>query len=254
MSGNYALCKHYSFIGSREQGAFAEYICVPEKNAIRFSDKISFEEAAFFEPSTVALHGIFNSGFTGGSPVAILGGGTIGLFTALWAKLFGAGKICVFDIDNDRLAVAKKFGADVTINTMDEHCREAYLDITHGKGFDQVFETAGAGPTQILAYEVAANKARVTFIGTPHSPVTFSQKQWENLNRKEFHLTGTWMSYSAPFPGKEWVLTAEYLSDGRLRFDTGIIFKTFPLAEIDRAFKLFENPRDVKGKVLVINP
>jgi L-iditol 2-dehydrogenase len=254
ISGNYALCKHYSFIGSREQGAFAQYICVPEKNAIRFSNAISFEEAAFFEPSTVALHGIFTSGFMGGGAVAILGGGTIGLFTALWAKLFGAGKICVFDIDTDRLAVAKNFGADLAINTGDEHFREAYLDATGGKGFNYVFETAGAGPTQLLAYEVAANKARVTFIGTPHSPLTFTQKQWENLNRKELQVTGTWMSYSAPFPGKEWFVTAQYLSDGRLRFDTGIIFKKFPLEEIARAFALVENPRDVKGKILIVNP
>jgi L-iditol 2-dehydrogenase len=252
ISGHYALCKHYSFIGSREQGAFAQYVCVPEKNAVKFNDIVPFTQGAFFEPSTVALHGILNGGFTGGGRTAILGGGTIGLFTALWAKLFGARSVCVFDIDDERLALAGKFGADQTINTEDRFFREAAMDHTHNKGFDFVFETAGVSTTQLLAYEMAANKARVVFIGTPHSPLTFSQKIWENLNRKELLVTGTWMSYSAPFPGKEWVLTAEYFSRGLLYFDQSLIYKTFPLEQIDQAFELFKNPREVKGKVLIV--
>jgi L-iditol 2-dehydrogenase len=252
MSGHYALCKHYSFIGSREQGAFAQYVCIPEKNAIRFSDTVSFEQGAFFEPSTVALHGILNSNYRGGDLTAILGGGTIGLFTALWAKLFGAQSVYVFDIDEERLALAKKFGVDQTINTGDGHFREAVMDYTHNRGFDSVFETAGAGATQLLAYEVAANKAQVTFIGTPHSPLTFTQRIWENLNRKELRVTGTWMSYSAPFPGREWTLTAEYFSSGRLYFDKTLIHKTFALEHIDQAFELFRDPRQVKGKILIV--
>ena len=51
--GNYSLCKHYSFIGSREFGSFAEYVVVPERNAVKFEDSVSFEQGAFFEPSTV---------------------------------------------------------------------------------------------------------------------------------------------------------------------------------------------------------
>ena len=55
--GNYSLCKHYSFIGSRQFGSFAEYVVVPEKNAVKFEDEVSFEQGALFEPATVALHG-----------------------------------------------------------------------------------------------------------------------------------------------------------------------------------------------------
>ena len=51
-----------------------------------------------------------------------------------------------------------------------------------------------------MAFELAANKAHVCFIGTPHADLTFTPKQWENMNRKEFKLTGSWMSYSSPFP------------------------------------------------------
>ena len=74
--------------------------------------------------------------------------------------------------------------------------------ITGGKGYGFVFETAGQVPTMQMAFELAANKAHVCFIGTPHADLTFTPAMWENMNRKEFKLTGSWMSYSAPFPGK----------------------------------------------------
>lgn len=118
--GNYSLCKHYSFIGSREFGSFAEYVVVPEKNAVKFEDAVSFEQGAFFEPATVALHGLNRVDYRAGECVAILGGGTIGLFTAQWAKIFGAKKVVVFDISNERLELAKKLGVDEGINTLDE--------------------------------------------------------------------------------------------------------------------------------------
>ena len=56
--GNYSLCKHYSFIGSRENGSFAQYVAIPAQNAIKFDKSVSFEQGAMFEPSTVALHGV----------------------------------------------------------------------------------------------------------------------------------------------------------------------------------------------------
>ena len=65
-----------------------------------------------------------------------------------------------------------------------------------------------------MAFALAANKANVCFVGTPKE-LTFSVSEWENLNRKEFNLTGSWMSYSAPFPGREWELVAHYFQDRR---------------------------------------
>jgi L-iditol 2-dehydrogenase len=73
------------------------------------------------------------------------------------------------------------------------------------------------------------------------------------MNRKEFRLTGSWMSYSAPFPGDEWSATAHYFKTGQLKFDESLIFKKFPLSEIASAFQLFEKPGEIKGKVLLYN-
>lgn len=252
-NGNYALCKNYSFIGSRQQGSFAEYVVIPELNAVKYDKSIPYEQAAMFEPSTVAIHGLFCNNYQGGEYVAILGGGTIGLFTAQWANIFGAKKVVVFDIDDGRLELASKLGASDVINTTEEGFIAKAMELTEGKGFGYVFETAGSTATMQMAFQLAANKAGVCFIGTPHTDLIFTPKMWENMNRKEFKLTGSWMSYSAPFPGKEWQLTAHFFATKQLKFDSSIIYKTFPMSQADKAFALFKTPGEVKGKIMLTN-
>lgn len=252
-NGNFSLCKHYSFIGSREQGSNADYIVIPESNAIVYDKKIPYEQAAMFEPSTVALHGILQNDYQGGHYVAVLGGGTIGMFTMQWAKILGSKKVVVFDICEERLELAKKLGADTVINTTKEDYIEKALSVTNNKGYDYIFETAGQIPTMHMAFELAGNKSHVCFIGTPHDTLTFTPRIWELMNRKEFKLTGSWMSYSAPFPGKEWDLTAHYFATGQLKFDPAFIFKKFPMNRAQEAFEMFKTPGIVKGKILLIN-
>ncbi len=245
--GNYSLCKNYSFIGSREQGAFAEYVVIPEANAVVFDKSIPYEQGALFEPSTVGLHGVLINDYKGGYDVAILGCGNIGLFTAQWSRILGAKRVVVFDIDNDRLALAKKMGVTHALNTLDKDFEKTSRTNSRQKGFEYVFETAGATPTMHLAFELASNKANVCFIGTPHADLTFTQKQWEQMNRKEFKLTGSWMSYSAPFPGREWELTAYYYGNGQLKFDDAMIYKKFPMSKCDEAFELIQKSSSSKG-------
>lgn len=249
--GDYSLCKHYSFIGSRQFGSFAEYVMVPEKNAVKFSEDVSFEKGAFFEPATVALHGLERTGYKGGHTVAILGGGTIGLMTMQWARIFGASQVVVFDIVNERLELAVRLGADAGVNTREEDFMEKVSALTGGRGFDYVYETAGNTVTMRLAFQLAANKAGVCFIGTPTKELTFTVDEWENINRKEFRLTGSWMSYSAPFPGHEWELVAHYFATGELKFDDSFIYKKIPLSQIASAFEMFKTPGAVKGKILI---
>jgi len=241
--GWYALCKSYDFIGSRRQGAFAEYLKLPAVNAVKFEDGVSYEQGALFEPSTVALHGLRINNYEGGKNVAVLGGGTIGLFTMQWAKIFGAASVTVFDISDERLDLCAEMGADYTVNTA--------LSVNGGGfgAYDYVFETAGVVQTMQLAFEIAANKADICFIGTPTRDLIFTPKLFENMNRKEFRLTGSWMSYSAPFPGEEWRLTAHYFKTGQLKFSDGLIFKKFGLSECGEAFNLYKTGQ-VKGKIL----
>ena len=74
------ICLLYTS-GSRQQGSNADYVVIPEQNAIPFDPSISYEQGAMFEPSTVALHGLLQNDYQGGRCVAILGCGTIGIFT-----------------------------------------------------------------------------------------------------------------------------------------------------------------------------
>lgn len=251
--GNYALCRHYSFVGSREQGSFADYVVLPERNVVKYDPKIPYVQGAMFEPSTVALHGVLCNEYKGGGYTAILGCGTIGIFTLQWVKIFGAKKVVVFDVDDGRLELARRMGADAVFNTKQENFKQEALAITQGAGYDSVFETAGNTETIRLGFSLAKSKAYVCCIGTPQKELNFTPDEWENMNRKEFHLTGSWMSYSAPFPGREWKLTADYFASGQLKFDDSFIYKTYPMAEAASAFEEFKHPGQVHGKIMLIN-
>lgn len=251
--GHFSLCKHYKFIGSSLFGSFADYVKAPAKNVVRFDPSVPFEEGAFFEPATVGLHGVKCAGFHGGEDVAILGGGTVGLFTMQWAKILGARRVVVFDISDARLALATGLGADEVINTTDTKFMDRVQEITGGKGFPFVFETAGQNATMNIAFDIAANKASVCFIGTSSRDLSFPWRRFEKMNRKEFRLTGSWMSYSAPFPGDEWTMAAECFSNGKLKYDPKLIYKRFPMSGASEAFKLFKIPGEVKGKIMLVN-
>ena len=251
--GNFSLCPNYSFIGSREQGGMAEYVVMPEANAVRYGGDVAYETAAMFEPATVALHGILLNGGVSGMDVAVVGCGTIGIFAIQWAKLLGARSIAAFDIAKDRLDFALRMGADAAFDTREaDFDRRARAVALGGAGFDAVFDVSGCEATIHGAFRLAANRARVCIIGTPVRDVSFSKPMWELMNRKEFLLTGSWMSYSAPFPGREWKMVSDYATSGRFAFDPQLIFRTYPLSRTAEAFDLFRDPSQVHGKVMLM--
>lgn len=249
--GNYSLCKHYSFIGSRRYGSFAEFVALPAMNTVVLDDAITFAQGALFEPSTVALHGLRCARFTPGKTVAIIGAGTIGALTLQWCRIYGARKIVMLNRSRGKLEYCLGLGADGGVSTADPDWLEQAMALSDGRGYDFVFETAGGSETIKMAFQLAANAANVCMIGTPKQDVTFSVSEWENLNRKEMYVTGSWMSYSAPFPGEEWSETAHFFSTGALKLDTAMIQTVIPLSRIDEAFAMFNTPGAVKGKILI---
>ncbi|MDR1292024.1 MAG: galactitol-1-phosphate 5-dehydrogenase [Clostridiales Family XIII bacterium] len=253
LAGNIAQCKRDSFIGSREQGSFAEYIVAPEKNVVPYDPSVPFEIAVFFEPATVALHGVRNVGFDGGGNVAVIGAGTIGLFVVQWAKMLGARRVAAFDVDPARLSQARALGADRAVDSGGPDWEANAASLTDGKGFDWVFDAAGNNATLRASLRLAAAKAKISLIGTPQEGVSFSKDEWELINRKELWIRGCWQSYSLPFPGAEWDMTARAFGDGSLKADESFIFRKYPLADAAEAFGLFKNPAQVHGKVLLIN-
>ena len=125
------------------------------------------------------------------------------------------------------------------------------MAMTDGKGFDYIYETAGSTITMKMAYELAANKAGICYIGKPTKELTFTVEEWENMNRKEFTMTGSWLSYSAPFPGHEWDCVAHYFATGQLKGEEALIFKKLPLSRIAEGFEMFKTRGVVKGKILI---
>lgn len=255
LCGDHALCKSYGFTGSRQDGAFAEYLVLPERNVVKIAPSIPLDLAALFEVSTVALHALRHSNYKGGGTVAVLGSGAVGLFTVQWAKIYGAKRIVVIGRSKARLELALTLGADAVVSCegMDmEECTRSALELNSSCGFDYIYETAGSVTTMLQLFSLAANKATACLVGTPTQELAFSPQLWESLNRKEFSLTGSWMSYSSPFPGQEWSLTAHYLATGALKLDPAMIFRRFPLDEAKAAFELYRTPGQVKGRILLM--
>ena len=157
----YSLCKNYTFVGSRITGGFAEYIVLNKKNAFKLPKQVSALEGAFFEPMTVGMHALLLAGGCQNKHVVIVGGGTIGLLAMLCAKAMGASSITVLDINDERLNLAKRLGADATYNSKNLSSDEIYQALSYNR-FDQiVLETAGSPITVRLAIEIAGPRSKV---------------------------------------------------------------------------------------------
>jgi threonine dehydrogenase-like Zn-dependent dehydrogenase len=247
--GNYSLGRNYSFIGSRVHGGWAEYVVINESNAFLLPDGVSYDEGAFFEPLTVALHAIHIMRMEVAQYVAITGMGTIGLLALQCVKAMGARRICVFDIDEKKLELARNLGADLAVNTGAPDFLQNAVSLTNGNGFDVALEAGGVPFTEILCLKLVAAKGRVMFIGTPHVPVTMSPEEFEIINRKELLVSGSWMNYSAPFPGWEWDMAADLFLRRAIQIDP-LIDRRIPLNEAPAAMRDLETPGKVSGKIL----
>ncbi len=170
-----------------------------------------------------------------------------------WAKIFNAKRVVIFDINENRLETAKGLGADEVINTSKDSFKKTLGKLIESGGFDYVYEVVGKNETTCLALDLAGNKGKICSIGCHTEKMEFSPAQFEQINRKELTLAGSWMSYSSPFPGEEWRLTSHYFSTGQLKFSKEMILKKFPLSKAKEAFDLFKNPETASGKILLIN-
>lgn len=231
--GNPAMCRHYSFIGSRQDGAMAQYVAVPAANIVKIGDNVTYEQGACIEPITVAIHGIERAGAVkSGSSAIVYGCGTIGILTMQCLKAKGVEEIYVIDLDNHKLELARKLGAYKTLNSLQDDIPAYFAE---KGGADYVFETAGVNFLQAQVLQLAKKGGHVVYIGTAHRDVTIPAKSFELILRGELNITGSWMSYSAPFPGHEWKAAAEYLNSKKVNVDD-IITHKFALQDGIKAF------------------
>ena len=228
-----SMCIAYSFIGSRQQGAFAEYVCVPEQNCIKIPAGISLKEAALLEPLTVALHSIERINIQAGMSVIVYGAGTIGLLTLLSLRARGVGEIMIVDLNQHKLELAKKLGADVIINPNETEIKTFF---ENHELPDVVIETAGSPVTQIQAIEFVQRRGKVVYVGTCTQDIKFAPEIFEKLVRYELEVTGAWMSYSAPFPGYEWTAGLRYMATKEIDVEP-LITGIFSLEDVEKPFQ-----------------
>jgi threonine dehydrogenase-like Zn-dependent dehydrogenase len=117
-------------------------------------------------------------------------------------------------------------------------------------GYDFVIEAAGAPAAEILALKLAAPKATVMFVGTPHSALTLQPAEFELINRKELTLQGSWLNYSAPFPGWEWQYGLEMLTKRQVDIEP-LVGSTLPLSQADRLPALLSERGGLKRKIVL---
>lgn len=205
----------------------AEYVRVPAKNIIPLPAHVRFEDAAVIEPITVALHGVERAGeLKSGEAALVYGCGTIGILTMQVLKAKGIERVYVIDIDRSKLELAKQLGAYEAINSAEVDVPAWFRE--HGK-VRYAFETAGVNVLQAQLPELVKKRGVIVYIGTSPRDVTFQAETFEEILRGELFVTGSWMSYSAPFPGAEWKAAAEYLAAGKIVLD-GVITHKFPLS------------------------
>jgi L-iditol 2-dehydrogenase len=247
--GLYSLGEDYGFVGSRANGAMAEYVVVPRANVLALPPGLPLELGALIEPVTVCLHPLLRLGNLLGASAIVTGAGAIGLLALQALRAMGVRSVIVSDVVDAKLAVARALGADGTVNPARESLRDAAAAFPEG-GADVVFESSGSNPAKKDAIACAKGGGAVLLVGTTPQDVSFEAPLFERITRKELRLAGSWMSYSAPFPGPEWTTGLWLLASGRVRSE-GLITHRYPLARVADAFDMILGGRETFIKVML---
>lgn len=214
--GEYSLCDDYNYYGSRCDGAMAQYIAVKEKNLLKVSNSVSFEDIATVDPCANAMHGLMRGEFKKGETICVCGAGPIGLYVIQCARILGAKKIIAVDIMDEKLQIAQKCGADLTINSSVTDMVEAVNEATDGAGVDMVIDLTGVPAVQNSCLRCAKKLGRVVYLGISHRALEYSAETVDDILRKQLNVMGSWNSFSNPFPGKEWTESVKLFEEGKL--------------------------------------
>ena len=213
--GHYSLCESYDYLGSRSDGAMAEYVRVPKANLIPLPDEVTFEAGAMVDPAANAVHALSKTDITPDSVVAIVGVGPIGLFAVQLAKHLGAKTVIGVDVSKDKLDLAKDAGCDEVVNSLETEASVAIRKIAPD-GADVILDASGVQVAQHQCVLSAANHATIIFLGISHDSLTLSEKAVDRILRGELRIQGSWNSFSKPFPGREWTYSVELMQQGAL--------------------------------------
>jgi L-galactonate 5-dehydrogenase len=237
--GRINTCEFNQTLGVQRDGALTERIAVPY-DKVFVSKTLSLKELALIEPMSVGYHGATRGSVSEIDTVMILGCGTIGMGALCAAVRKGATVIGV-DIDDTKLAQAKKFGAHYTINSANENVKEVVHKLTNNEGVSVAIEAAGTPVTFTLAIECVCFAGRVVTIGYSKHDVALNTQK---IVSKELNLLGSRNALRV-FP------SVINMFEKKVMPFTDMITKIFPLKETPDAFNYWAEHTGSVSKILI---
>lgn len=178
VQGHYNLSDNRKVLGVspgeyRKHGAFAEFVAVPEHILYKIPHNVSFAEAAMVEPIAVAAHAINLSGIKPGESAVVVGTGMVGIFVLQLLKIAGANPVIALDIDQQKLELAKKTGADFTMNPNDGEALKQIKEQTKNRGADFGFEVVGITDSVKMCIDSLRKGGTAVLVGNLSSEIQF---------------------------------------------------------------------------------
>lgn len=246
--GQVNLCDRREVIGVstpafRRMGAFAEYIVVPARIAYGLPNNLPFTHAALIEAVSVAVHAVSLTPIVLADTVLVVGAGMIGLLTLQAAKLAGAGRVFVLDVDDSRLELARKMGAAEALNSRDGGVVDKLLQRTEGRGCDAALECVGTGATVRLAIDAVRKGGAVTLVGNVTPTIEFGV---QSVVTRQIRLQGSCASSG------EYTASIALMAQGAVQVDS-LISAVAPLEDGPAWFRRLYDREPGLLKV-VLNP
>ena len=237
-SGHSNACEFNETLGVQRDGAMRDYMVLPWQKIIP-AQAISPRDCALIEPMSVGFHAVSRAQVTDSDVVLVFGCGMIGVGAIVRASLRGATVIAV-DLDNDKLALAKRLGASYTINSKEQDLHAELVKLTNNLGPTVVVEAVGSVPTYQAAIDEVAFSGRVVCIGYSKNDVTFHTGLFV---KKELNIRGSRNATPSDFEA-----VIRYLQRGTCPKDELISAIVKPDQALDAMKKWVEAP----GKVFRI--
>lgn len=240
-NGSRHICENMKIIGVHVPGAFAEYISFPADCAYKISDSLDYQTASMLEPMGVAVHGV-DKGDVKDKDIIIYGCGPIGLMAVGAARVFGAKTITAVDVFDNKLAAAKKMGADYIVNSRTENAAAVVLKRT-GHGADVVIDYTGNVHALRSGFDMLKKGGRFVMVGLPDGDTTLS------LSDCIIYKEATVIGVTGREMYRTWEQCEMVLKDPRFAVSVAV-GGVFPLAEYEEAFhKIFEG---APGKMILV--
>lgn len=249
----YEMCSHYSYLGSRRDGGFAEYAAVPADNLIVLPAHVSYEEAAMMEPMAVAVHSMRRIAPSVTDTVVICGLGTIG--TLLLMFLIEAGIKNIFVIGNKAFQkqTVLKMGLQEEryCDSRERDVAQWIMEHTDGVGTDVFFECVGKNETYALAVNVSASAGQICLIGNPYSDMGLEKAVYWKILRNQLRVTGTWNSSFTHDTKDDWHYILDRLKEKKIT-PTELISQRCSLDEVLWGLEIMRNKTEDYIKIMAV--